>query len=142
SADLRNARDVQSLVSDASAVLHLAAQVAVTTSLQRPQEDFSINAAGTLNLLEALRTKDPDVPLLFASTNKVYGKLFDADEIVDGDDDCAPSDAQFAAGVSETSPLDFYSPYGCSKGVADQYVHDYARVFGLRTVVLRMSCIY
>src|SRR6266851_4419057 len=104
---------------------HLAAQVAVTTSLVDPETDFDINARGTLNVLEATRKHNPDAPLVFASTNKVYGKL---------DHKSGP--------CKETQPLDFHSPYGCSKGTADQYVRDYARCFHMNTVVLRQSCIY
>ena len=141
-ADVRDYDAVRSLVADASAVLHLAAQVAVTTSLQTPADDFAVNAAGTLNVLERIRRHNPAAPLLFASTNKVYGKLLHEDAVRHVGERCAPADPDLAAGVPEKAPLDLYSPYGCSKGAADQYVHDYARVFGLRTVVLRMSCIY
>jgi CDP-paratose 2-epimerase len=123
-------------------VLHLAAQVAVTTSLADPLADFEINACGTLNLLEAVRRHAPDAPVIFASTNKVYGRLLAQDQVRRDGDRYAPLPDVFARGVAENAPLDFYSPYGCSKGAADQYVRDYARVLGLRTVVLRMSCIY
>jgi CDP-paratose 2-epimerase len=141
-ADIRDVEAVNSVVATASAVIHLAGQVAVTTSLERPVEDFEINARGTLNVLEAVRTQNPKAPVLFASTNKVYGRLLSDDAIVRERNRYVPGDKQLAAGVGEAAPLDLYSPYGCSKGTADQYVHDYARVFGLRTVVLRMSCIY
>ncbi|HEY6116134.1 MAG TPA: GDP-mannose 4,6-dehydratase, partial [Candidatus Dormibacteraeota bacterium] len=107
------------------AVLHLAAQVAVTTSLLDPNTDFDINARGTVNVLEAVRVHNHDAPVIFASTNKVYGKL---------DHNNGP--------CKESQPLDFHSPYGCSKGAADQYVRDYARCFDMNTVVLRQSCIY
>jgi CDP-paratose 2-epimerase len=140
--DIRDVEAVNSVVATASAVIHLAGQVAVTTSLERPIEDFEINARGTLNVLEAVRTENPNAPVLFASTNKVYGRLLPDEAIVRDGNRYAPGDEQLTAGVGEAAPLDFYSPYGCSKGTADQYVHDYARVFGLRTVVLRMSCIY
>ena len=123
--DVRNADALAEHVHDQDAVLHLAAQVAVTTSLVDPGTDFDVNARGTLNVLEAVRVHNHDAPFVFASTNKVYGKL---------DHNSAP--------CKETQPLDFHSPYGCSKGAADQYVRDYARCFDMNTVVLRQSCIY
>lgn len=141
-ADVRDAAAVRSLVGEAGAVLHLAAQVAVTTSLERPLDDLDINTRGTLNVLESTRLTDPRKPVVFASTNKVYGRLVGDDEIARRDERYVPTVERFGAGVDETTPLDLYSPYGCSKGAADQYVRDYARVFGLRTAVLRMSCIY
>lgn len=107
-------------------ILHLAAQTAVTWSVDHPMFDFHINAFGTMNLLEAVRMHAPDALFLFASTNKVYGGDPVANE----------------GGVDETCPLDFHSPYGCSKGCADQYVRDYARIYGLKTAVFRQSCIY
>jgi CDP-paratose 2-epimerase len=140
--DVRDVEAVTTAVSRARAVLHLAGQVAVTTSLERPVEDFEINARGTLNVLEAVRLHNPQAPVLFASTNKVYGRLLDDHAVVRRQGRYVPRDERLARGVGEDRPLDFYSPYGCSKGTAEQYVHDYARVFGLRTVVLRMSCIY
>jgi CDP-paratose 2-epimerase len=139
---VRDEQTVRPLVAGASAVLHLAAQVAVTTSLERPLEDLSINAVGTLNVLESVRRQNPRAPFIFASTNKVYGKLLQPDALKRRGARHLPTQASLAAGINENTPLDLYSPYGCSKGAADQYVHDYARVFGLRTVVLRMSCIY
>src|SRR3954471_13817804 len=141
-ADVRDAEALRSAVVGAAAVIHLAAQVAVTTSLQNPLEDFEINARGTLNVLEAVRQSNPDAPLLFASTNKVYGRLFDERQVAPRAQRYVPSIAGCEHGVSERAPLDLYSPYGCSKGAAEQYVRDYSRVFGLRTAVLRMSCIY
>lgn len=141
-ADIRDADTVEAVVRDAGAVLHLAAQVAVTTSLEDPVADFEINARGTLNVLEALRWREDPPPLLFASTNKVYGQLFGVEALVSDGRRWEPRDAARRAGCDEATPLDFYSPYGCSKGVADQYVLDYARVFGLPTVVFRMSCLY
>lgn len=140
--DVRDSVAVSDVVRDARAVLHLASQVAVTSSLNHPLDDFEINARGTVNLLEAVRLHNPDSPLVFASTNKVYGRLVEDSEIVRKGRRYVPVNPGFAKGVSESTPLDFHSPYGCSKGTADQYVHDYARVFGLRTVVMRMSCIY
>jgi CDP-paratose 2-epimerase len=141
-ADVRDVDAVAAAVARAGAVIHLAAQVAVTSSLDRPIEDFDINARGTLNVLEAVRLSNPAAPVLFASTNKVYGRLLGDGDIIRVGERYAPSAPELAAGVSESRPLDLYSPYGCSKGVADQYVRDYARVFGLKTAVLRMSCIY
>ena len=120
-------------------VLHLAAQVAVTTSVVEPREDFEINALGTFNVLEAVRKYSPRSIVLNASTNKVYGKLPDL-EIKEGAKRCELPALPF--GVAETQPLDFHSPYGCSKGAGDQYMIDYARIFGLRTVNFRQSCIY
>jgi len=141
-ADIRDFEAVRRCVGEARAVLHLAAQVAVTTSLDRPVEDLEINTRGTLNVLESVRIGNPRAPVIFASTNKVYGKLLAENEVMLSGQRYAPLIPHLRSGVSERTPLDLYSPYGCSKGAADQYVRDYARVFGLRTVVLRMSCIY
>jgi CDP-paratose 2-epimerase len=141
-ADIRDHETLGDHAARASAVFHLAAQVAVTTSLADPRDDFTINIAGTLNLLEGLRTRAPDTPLVFASTNKVYGDLSDLDFALE-DAAYRPTDPDVRAhGIGEVRPLDFHTPYGVSKGAADQYVLDYARSFGLRTAVLRMSCIY
>jgi len=141
-ADIRDPIPVIDAVREARAVLHLAAQVAVTDSVSDPASDFEINARGTLNVLEAVRLHNRQAPVVFASTNKVYGRLIDDSAITLTGQRYVPTSDGLADGVSEHTPLDFYSPYGCSKGTADQYVHDYARVFGLRTVVMRMSCIY
>jgi CDP-paratose 2-epimerase len=141
-ADIRDPIPVIDAVREAGAVLHLAAQVAVTDSVADPAADFEINARGTINVLEAVRLHNQSAPVLFASTNKVYGRLIDDTQIAKVDQRYAPLNPEMALGISENVPLDFYSPYGCSKGTADQYVHDYARVFGLQTVVMRMSCIY
>src|SRR5947209_1777193 len=140
--DVRDPMTVIELVRKAGAVLHVAAQVAVTNSLENPLDDFEINARGTLNVLEAVRLHNPSAAVLFASTNKVYGRQIDDRKIRRSGLRYVPSDPGLHKGVSESALLDFYSPYGCSKGTADQYARDYARVFGLRTVVLRMSCIY
>ena len=139
-ADLRNPYALRHLIKHVSAVFHLAAQVAVTTSLENPRADFDINLTGTLHLLEALRTLDTPPPLIFTSTNKVYGDLGGLNLVEEGTR-YAPLDPLTEA-VSEHTPLEFHSPYGCSKGGADQYVLDYARSFGLKTAVFRMSCIY
>lgn len=141
-ADVRDAAAVARAVAHCDQIFHFAAQVAVTTSLDRPREDFEINAIGTLNLLEALRESDSPPPALFTSTNKVYGALAGIDlEAVASR--YQPRDPHIAAhGIGESQPLDFHSPYGCSKGAADQYVLDYARSFGISAAVFRMSCIY
>lgn len=141
-ADVRDAARLRDSMRGAKAVIHLAAQVAVTTSVADPVEDFEINARGTLNVLEALRAVAPEAPVLFASTNKVYGKLMPVEAMLRQGERYTPGDPAYAGGLDEATPLSFYSPYGCSKGVADQYVLDYARVFGLRSAVLRMSCLY
>ncbi len=140
--DLRDEQALSSAAAEADAVFHLAGQVAVTTSMVAPLDDFEVNARGTLALLDALRRRNPRASLVFASTNKVYGDLADIELVRDGD--CyLPSRADLRGrGVDETRPLCFHTPYGCSKGAADQYVLDYAHSFGLRTAVLRMSCIY
>ncbi len=141
-ADVRDASLMQAVLSDCSAVFHLAAQTAVTTSLDRPAEDFEINGRGTLNVLEAVRALGRRIPVIFASTNKVYGDLADL-EMLETEDRYLPADeAVRTTGIGESRPLDFCTPYGCSKGLADQYVHDYAKSFGLATAVLRMSCIF
>lgn len=137
--DVTDRARVAPLVQGATAIFHLAAQVAVTTSLQDPRADLESNLLGTFNVLEAARSLASPPPILFTSTNKVYGALdgirveraLDGYRYADGRD-----------GISEAMPLNFHSPYGCSKGAADQYVRDYARIYGLRTSVLRMSCIY
>jgi CDP-paratose 2-epimerase len=123
-------------------VYHFAAQVAVTTSLMNPFHDFEVNARGTLNLLEAVRACDDPPPVLFTSTNKVYGDLQDIPLRKAASRYEPVSAALRRGGIDESTCLEFHSPYGCSKGVAEQYVLDYARTFGLRTVVFRMSCIY
>ena len=141
-ADIRHRETVETAVARAQQVYHLAAQVAVTTSVADPVHDFQVNAAGTLTLLEAIRAQDRPPSLLFTSTNKVYGKLPGVNFAGTGNR-YGPKDALLAGrGVGEDRPLDFASPYGCSKGAADQYVLDYARTFGLPMAVFRMSCIY
>ncbi len=140
--DLRNFSIIKQAVKDASQVFHFAAQVAVTSSLVDPIEDFEINARGTLNVLEAIRAVRNPPPLVFTSTNKVYGNLADLEFVKQGTR-YAPRDLQIRdRGISENRPLDFHSPYGCSKGAADQYVVDYARTYGIAALVFRMSCIY
>ncbi len=141
--DVRDQKAVEQLVerhADADAVLHLAGQVAVTTSVLDPRADFEINALGTLNVLEAVRLRAGGRPaVLYSSTNKVYGHL-DHVKVVERDGRYTYEDLPF--GVSEAEPLDFHSPYGCSKGAGDQYVRDYARIYGMKTVSFRQSCIF
>ncbi|MCC6356023.1 MAG: GDP-mannose 4,6-dehydratase [Verrucomicrobiae bacterium] len=139
--DLRQFDDVASVVRahQPDAVFHLAGQVAMTTSLQRPRLDFETNALGTLNLLEAVRESVPQAAFLFSSTNKVYGDLTHHRHEETETRYVMP---EFPGGLPETLPLEFQSPYGCSKGAADQYVLDYARMFGLNTVVFRHSSMY
>ncbi|MFA7534546.1 MAG: NAD-dependent epimerase/dehydratase family protein [Desulfuromonadales bacterium] len=141
-ADIRDFESVRQAVVKADTVFHLAAQVAVTSSLAGPVEDFEINARGALNVLEALRSLAEPPPLVFTSTNKVYGRL-DGIELRESETSYLPTSAAVRAnGIGEGQPLEFYSPYGCSKGTADQYVLDYARIYHLPAVVFRMSCIY
>jgi CDP-paratose 2-epimerase len=141
-ADIRDAAAVERAVARAEHVFHFAAQVAVTTSLADPREDFAVNGLGTLNVLEAARAQPVPPSVLMTSTNKVYGGLEDVELKLEGQR-YRPVSADIAHhGISEARPLDFHSPYGCSKGTADQYVHDYARSYGMKTVVFRMSCIY
>ncbi len=125
--------------SAAAAVFHLAGQVAVTTSVTDPRDDFGSNALGTFNVLEAVRLNRLESALLYSSTNKVYGKM---DDLGVKDYGARYGYADLPCGVSEERALDFHSPYGCSKGAGDQYVVDYARIYGLRTVCFRQSCIY
>jgi CDP-paratose 2-epimerase len=140
--DVRDTATVEACVAGADAVLHLAGQVAVTTSVGDPVDDFETNARGTLNVLEAVRRCNPQAPVLFASTNKVYGQVLGRQQVRRRGERYVPAEDRFVRGITEKTALDFHSPYGCSKGAADQYVRDYARVFGLRTAVIRMSCIY
>jgi CDP-paratose 2-epimerase len=139
--DIRDTESVCHAVSHADEVFHFAAQVAVTTSLIHPREDYEVNIGGTLNVLEAIRSADNPPPLIFTSTNKVYGGLTD----LSLEENCTRYqllNSSQLAGISEARPLDFHSPYGCSKGAADQYVLDYTRSFQIPAIVFRMSCIY
>jgi CDP-paratose 2-epimerase len=141
-ADIRDKKAVAEAVDNASDIFHFAAQVAVTSSLVDPIYDFEVNAQGTLILLEAVRNSKHQPPIVFTSTNKVYGNLHDLGIVMNGTR-YHPENTFFRnRGISEERNLDFHSPYGCTKGVADQYMLDYARTFGLKTVVFRMSCIY
>ena len=141
-ADLRDYRALVEAARGAEAVYHLAGQTAVTTSVTDPRDDFENNALGTFNALEATRAArdaGADPVFLYASTNKVYGGM---EDVVIEERDGRYVYRDFPQGIDESRPLDFHSPYGCSKGAGDQYTHDYARIYGLRTVVLRQSCIY
>jgi CDP-paratose 2-epimerase len=141
-ADVRDAATLAAAVDRAEAVFHFAAQVAVTSSVADPTHDFDVNARGTLNVLEAVRRQKRPPPLIFTSTNKVYGALADL-ELARVGERYQPLDARARQrGIDESRPLDFHSPYGCSKGCADQYVLDYARTWDLPALVFRMSCIY
>jgi CDP-paratose 2-epimerase len=141
-ADIRDRDAVSEVAAEARAVFHFAAQVAVTTSLAEPYQDFETNIQGTIFLLEALRRRRRPVPLVFASTNKVYGSLADLELRHEGEAYLPRDPAIRAHGIDERRPLSFCTPYGCSKGAADQYVLDYARSLGLPSALLRMSCIY
>jgi CDP-paratose 2-epimerase len=138
-ADVRDAAAVVAAVSGHDTVFHLASQVAVTTSVKDPRSDFEINALGTFNVLEAARQATHRPIIFYASTNKVYGGMEDV-RVVEQDTRYAYAD--MPEGVPENHVLDFHSPYGCSKGSADQYVRDYSRIYDLKTVVFRQSCIY
>lgn len=140
-ADVRNAPLLESLLErhHPDVVVHLAGQVAVTTSLANPREDFEINALGTFNLLEAVRLKSPGSFVIFSSTNKVYGRM---EDLGIEERETRYEFRDIPQGVSEERRLDFHSPYGCSKGAADQYTLDYHKSYGLKTVTFRQSCIY
>jgi CDP-paratose 2-epimerase len=137
--DVRSYDWLVEAIQGSNVVLHLASQVAVTTSVHNPREDFEINALGTFNVLEAVRNHCPDAAVLYASTNKVYGGL---ESVRIEEQETRYAFADYTLGIPESYPLDFHSPYGCSKGAGDQYVIDYARIYGLRTLSLRQSCIY
>lgn len=139
--DIRNANDVQRVVGriKPDAVFHLAGQVAMTTSIADPRLDFEVNALGTLNLLEAIRIYSPESTIIYSSTNKVYGDL---EQYRYRETASRYVCVDMPNGFGEQTPLDFHSPYGCSKGAADQYLRDYHRIFGLKTVVFRHSSMY
>lgn len=137
--DVRDFSTVEKAVVDVDIIFHLAAQVAVTTSVTDPRADFDVNLMGTFNVLEAARQNHCRPTIVFTSTNKVYGTMEDTKIVPDGD---RYKYEKKPHGISETHNLDFHSPYGCSKGAADQYVYDYGRIYGLHTIVFRMSCIY
>ena len=137
--DVRDATAIKTAARNASNILHLAAQVAVTTSVTDPRNDFEINALGTFNTLEAARLSGNKPGFLFSSTNKVYGGMENVRVV---EKETRYDYADLPEGASEEQLLDFHSPYGCSKGSGDQYVRDYARIYDLPTVVFRQSCIY
>jgi CDP-paratose 2-epimerase len=139
--DIRSQGDLEEVFKAGSfeLVVHEAAQVAVTTSVTNPRLDFEINALGTFNLLEAVRLHSPDSFFIYASTNKVYGGM---EDVVVEEHEKRYGFRDLVKGVPEERFLDFHSPYACSKGVADQYVHDYSRIYGLRSTVFRQSCIF
>lgn len=140
--DVRAIADLQKIsqvFASSDLILHLAAQVAVTTSITDPREDFDINALGTFNVLETMRLSKSKAKLIYSSTNKVYGGMEDIGVI---EKTTRYAYKNLPNGIHEEQQLDFHSPYGCSKGSADQYVHDYGRIYGMDTVVLRQSCIY
>jgi CDP-paratose 2-epimerase len=140
-ADVRDEDEVVRAAADARAVFHLAAQVAVTTSIVDPRDDFETNVRGTIHVLDAIRARGEPVPVIFASTNKVYGDLGDI-EIECLGERYEPKNPVVRRGISEARPIEFHTPYGCSKGAADQYVLDYARSYRIPTAVVRMSCVY
>lgn len=137
--DIRNADAIASAADGAQVVFHTAGQTAVTTSVLNPREDFEINALGTFNTLEAARLCGDNPIFVVTSTNKVYGGM---EDVAVEETDTGYRFRDFPEGIDESRPLDFHSPYGCSKGTADQYVRDYSRIYGLPTIVFRMSCIY
>jgi len=137
--DVRDAMLLADSAHRAEVIVHLAAQVAVTTSVVNPREDFEINALGTFNVLEAARLSGHKPIVLYASTNKVYGGM---EDVPVEEAETRWRYADLPLGCPETQPLDFHSPYGCSKGTGDQYVRDYHRIYDLPTVVMRQSCIY
>src|ERR1051326_1226977 len=135
--DVRNPQQVERAVAHATDIYHFAAQVAVTTAVTDPRLDFEVNLGGTFNVLDAARRSGNKPFILFTSTNKVYGELASGLPVISGKRYILAA----TKGTSESQPLDFYSPYGCSKGAADQYVRGFGRIYGLPTVVFRMSCI-
>jgi CDP-paratose 2-epimerase len=140
--DVRDRRVVERLVARCGSIFHFAAQVAVTTSLVDPVGDFESNLQGTVNVLEAARKQETPPPLLFTSTNKVYGDLHDIELVPVGNRHVPRDHHTRKYGVDESRPLDFHSPHGCSKGAADQYILDYARMYATPNMVFRMSCVY
>jgi len=138
-ADVRDAAKITEAASGSDVIVHLAGQVAVTTSVTNPRDDFESNAFGTFNVLEAARASGRDPIFIYASTNKVYGGM---EEVALAEDPTRWRYADLKNGCPESHPLDFHSPYGCSKGAGDQYARDYHRIYGLRSVVFRQSCIY
>lgn len=139
--DIRNQNDITRIIHafKPDAIFHLAGQVAMTTSISNPRMDFEVNVMGTYNLLEAVRNHAPQATVVYSSTNKVYGDL---EQYTYVETDTRYECVEHPNGINEQTQLSFHSPYGCSKGAADQYMLDYARIFGLKTVVLRHSSMY
>jgi CDP-paratose 2-epimerase len=137
--DIRDAKALRQAAAHQDVIYHLAAQVAVTSSVLNPREDFEVNAIGTFNALEAARAARSEPIFFFASTNKVYGAM---EDVLVRERETRYELVDLPFGVPETRSLDFHSPYGCSKGSGDQYARDYHRIYGLRTIVFRQSCIY
>lgn len=139
--DIRNQNDITRLIKETKpdAIFHLAGQVAMTTSIANPRMDFEVNVMGTHNLLEAVRLYAPEAAVIYSSTNKVYGDL---EQYTYRETETRYECIEHPNGFDESTPLEFHSPYGCSKGAADQYMLDYARIFGLKTVVFRHSSMY
>ncbi|MBN1877745.1 MAG: GDP-mannose 4,6-dehydratase [Anaerolineae bacterium] len=137
--DVRDAALLTAVARDVDVIVHLASQVAVTSSVLHPREDIEINTLGTFNVLEAARLSGRFPIVLYASTNKVYGGM---ESLIIEERETRYAYRDYPQGIDETYPLDFHSPYGCSKGAGDQYVRDYARIYDLPTVVFRQSCIY
>jgi len=137
-ADVKDYTKLKKAVANQDIIFHFAGQTAVTTSIKNPRLDFEANALGTFNILEAIREKNPQAIFLYSSTNKVYGDLSRVNTSRRGKRYYSIE----SASIDESEILDFYSPYGCSKGAGDQYTHDYARIYGLKTIVFRQSCIY
>ncbi|MDO9545987.1 MAG: GDP-mannose 4,6-dehydratase, partial [Pelolinea sp.] len=137
--DVRDFNKLKETVEKKDIIVHLAAQVAVTSSVNDPQFDFNVNAGGTFNVLESARQCENNPIIIYASTNKVYGEI---EGIEVKEDKSRYSFEQLPLGISEKQLLDFHSPYGCSKGCGDQYVRDYSRIYNIPTVVFRQSCIY
>jgi CDP-paratose 2-epimerase len=139
--DIRNQGDVDALIETVKpqAIFHLSGQVAMTTSMRLPRRDFEINVLGSINLLESVRRHSPAAAIVYSSSNKVYGDL---GAVALRELEKRYVAADFPNGISESAPLDFHTPYGCSKGAADQYMLDYARTYGLKTIVFRHSTVY
>ena len=139
--DIRNANDVETVIKSTKpdVIFHLAGQVAMSTSLENPRMDFEVNAMGSLNVLESVRKYSPDSIIIYSSTNKVYGDL---EWVRYEETNTRYITPDFPNGFPENIALDFHSPYGCSKGTADQYMLDFYRMFGIKTVVFRHSSMY
>ena len=139
--DIRNQNDITRIIQSfkPDSIFHLAGQVAMTTSIANPRMDFEVNVMGTHNLLDAVRLHAPDATVVYSSTNKVYGDL---EQYTYSETETRYQCNEYPNGFDEQTQLDFHSPYGCSKGAADQYMLDYARIFGLKTVVFRHSSMY